>query len=163
MLHLKVVKSTTKEKAVAAATATSANNNDDAPDEGKKETKFLLELTEPWLHNNPLITANAYFTSVKVALKLKKKHLIFIGNVKQCSRRFLMEVLGNTTLLKQELQSVLALINDNTGKTELVAMSWLDRNCCFFVTTTCGIGEGCKTSTGRAMWVFFCMVRPMDR
>jgi hypothetical protein len=39
-----------------------------------------------------------YFTSIKAALKLKEKDLFLIGNVKQCSRRFPMVVLGNTTL-----------------------------------------------------------------
>ncbi len=37
---------------------------------------------------------------------------------------------------------VLASIDSKTGKTELVAMSWVDRNRRFFITTTCGIGEG---------------------
>jgi hypothetical protein len=37
---------------------------------------------------------------------------------------------------------VLASIDSETGETELVAMSWVDRNCRFFITTTCGIGEG---------------------
>jgi hypothetical protein len=60
-----------------------------------------------------------------------------------------MEVLGNTTLLKQGLQSFLASIDDNTGKTELVAMSWLDQNRRFFVMTTCGIREEEKISCKR--------------
>jgi len=37
---------------------------------------------------------------------------------------------------------VLASIDEETGKTELIAISWVDRNRRFFVTTTCGIGEG---------------------
>jgi hypothetical protein len=60
-----------------------------------------------------------------------------------------MEVLGNTTLSKQGWQLVLAFINNNTVETELVAMSWLDWNHCFFVTTMCGIGEGEKISCER--------------
>ena len=32
--------------------------------------------------------------------------------------------------------------NDDTSETELVAISWVDRNRCFFITTTCGLGEG---------------------
>ncbi len=57
-----------------------------------------------------------------------------------------MKVLGNTTHPKQGLQSVLALIDNNTGKTELVAMIWLNPNPHFFVMATCGIGEGEKIS-----------------
>ncbi len=53
-----------------------------------------------------------------------------------------MEVLGNATLPKQGCQSVLASINDDTGETELVAIAWVDRNHCFFITTTRGLGEG---------------------
>ena len=37
---------------------------------------------------------------------------------------------------------MLALINDNTGKTELVAIAWVDRNRRFFIVMTCGLGEG---------------------
>ena len=53
-----------------------------------------------------------------------------------------MEVLGNTTLPKQGCRLVLASINDNTGKTELVAIAWVGWNRRFFITTTCGLGEG---------------------
>ena len=53
-----------------------------------------------------------------------------------------MEVLGNVTLLKQGLQSVLASIDNENGKTELVAIAWVDRNRCFFLTRTCGLGKG---------------------
>ncbi len=73
---------------------------------------------------------------------MKDKGLYFIGNVKQCSRRFWMEILPNTTLSKQGKRSVLALINKETGKAELVAISWLDRNRCLFVMSTCSIVKG---------------------
>ena len=53
-----------------------------------------------------------------------------------------MEVLGNITLPKIGLKSVLASINGETGETELMAITWVDRNHRFFVTTTCGLGEG---------------------
>ena len=53
-----------------------------------------------------------------------------------------MKVLGNLTLPKQGLQLVLASIGNETGKTELVAIAWVDRNRCFFITTMCGLGEG---------------------
>ena len=53
-----------------------------------------------------------------------------------------MEVLGNVTLSKRGSRSVLALINDATGETELVAIAWIDWNCRFFIATTCGLGEG---------------------
>ena len=53
-----------------------------------------------------------------------------------------MEVLGNTILPKQGCQSVLTSINDDTGETVLVAIAWVNRNRCFFITTTCGLGKG---------------------
>ena len=37
---------------------------------------------------------------------------------------------------------VLALINNETGKTELMAIAWVDWNRCFFVTAMCGSGKG---------------------
>ena len=104
MLHLKVVKSANKEKATAAAAAADAIAGDDditAADEAGKGTQVLLELTEPWHHSGCLVTANAYFALVEAALAMKEKGLTFIGNVKQCSRRFPMEFLGNTILPRQ--------------------------------------------------------------
>jgi hypothetical protein len=100
---LKVMKSATKEKGITAATATSAVNNDDTVNESRKGTKDLLELMEPWHHSDRLVTANAYFASIKATLKLKEKDHFLIGNVKQCNRRFPMEVLGYATLTKQGL------------------------------------------------------------
>ena len=73
---------------------------------------------------------------------MKEKGLTFIGNVKQCSRQFPMEFLGNTTLPQRGSRAILASIDKETGKMELVAISWVDRNRRFFVTTKCGIGEG---------------------
>jgi len=144
-LHLKVVKSTNEENAIAAITAADAIAADDdiaAADKAGKGTQVLLELTEPWHNSGCLVTANAYFALVEAALAMKEKGLTFIGNVKQCSRRFPIEFLGNTTLPRQGSRAVLASIDQETGKTELVAISWVDRNQRFFVMTTCGIGEG---------------------
>ena len=53
-----------------------------------------------------------------------------------------MELLGNTTLPPRGSRAVLASIDEETGETELVAISWVDRNRQCFVTTSCGIGEG---------------------
>ena len=53
-----------------------------------------------------------------------------------------MEFLGNTTLPPRGSRAVLASIDEETGETELVAISWVDRNRQCFVTTSCGIGEG---------------------
>jgi hypothetical protein len=79
MLCLKALKSTTKEKAIAAATATAtgANNSDDIADEGRKGTQVLLELMEPRHHSICLVTADLYFVSVEVALKLKENNLFY--------------------------------------------------------------------------------------
>ena len=95
-----------------------------------------------WRDSGRLVTADAYFASVKAAVKMKEVGLFFIRNVKQCSRRFPMEVLGNATLPKRGYRSVLASINDDTGETELVAIAWVNRDHCFFIATTCGLGEG---------------------
>ena len=62
---------------------------------------MLLELMEPWHHSGHLVTADAYSAFVEAALAMKEKGLTFISNVKQCSRRFPMEFLGNTILPRQ--------------------------------------------------------------
>jgi len=105
MLHLKVVKSANEEKGIAASAAADAiaaaaakDNDITAANKAGKGTQVLLELTEPCHHSGRLVTAEAYFASVEAALAMKEKSLTFIGNVKQCSRRFPMEFLGNTIL-----------------------------------------------------------------
>jgi hypothetical protein len=132
MLHLKVVKSAKEEKAISTNTAGANKDeddgNDDTAEKGGKGTRVLLELMEPWHHSGRVVIADVYFASVKAAMKMKEKGLFFIGNVKQCSRRFLMEVLGNATLAKRGSRLVLAWIDSKTSKAELAAMRCVDRN-----------------------------------
>jgi len=84
---------------------------------------------------------------------------IFIGNIKQCSRQFSIELPGNTTLLRQGSQLVLVLIDNETSKTELVTISWVTRNWQFFVAITCRIREGegifrkCLHQLNKSGWV----------
>jgi len=59
---------------------------------------------------------------------MKEKGLTIIGNVKQCSRWFPIEFIGNTILPRQGSRAVLASIDEETGKTELIVISWVDRN-----------------------------------
>jgi hypothetical protein len=101
MLRLKVIKSAAEEEAIATAAANEDDNKDVAANKGGKGTRVLLELVHPWQDSGRPVTADAFFASVKVALKMKEAGLYFIGNVKQCSRQFPMEVLGNATLPKQ--------------------------------------------------------------
>jgi hypothetical protein len=100
MLRLKIVKSAAEEEAIAAAAADEDDDKDVVADEGGKGTRVLSELVAPWRESRRLVTGDAYFASVEAAVKLKEMGLHFIGNVKQCSRRFPMEVLGNATLPK---------------------------------------------------------------
>jgi hypothetical protein len=117
MLRLKIVKSTAKEEAIATASATTAvaNNDDVAANKGGKGTRVLLELVHLWRDSGCLVTADTYFPSVEGTLKMKEVGLYFIGSVKQCSRRFPMEVHGNTTLPKRGSRSVHALIGNKGG------------------------------------------------
>jgi len=124
---LKIVKSAAEKEAIAAAAAREEDNEDVVANEGRKGMQVLLKLVAQWQDSGCLVTGDAYFASVEAAVKLKEMGLYFIGNVKQCSRRFPMEVLGNATLPKRGCQLVLVLINDDTGETELVAS--LSRRC----------------------------------
>ena len=58
-------------------------------------------MVAPWRDSRRLITADAYLASVEAAVKMKEVGLFFIGNIKQCSRRFPMEVLGVAPLPKR--------------------------------------------------------------
>ena len=101
MLRLKIVKSAAEEEAITAAAADEDDDEDVVTDEGGKGTRVLSRLVAPWRDSGRLVTGDAYFASVEAAVKLKEMGLHFIGNVKQCSRRFPMEVLGNATLPKR--------------------------------------------------------------
>ncbi|KAL3815427.1 hypothetical protein ACHAXA_009172 [Cyclostephanos tholiformis] len=108
MLRLKIVKSAAEEEAIAAAAADKDDDNEDiVANKGGKGTWVFLELVAPWQDSGCLITANAYFASIEAAVKMKEMGLHFIGNVKQCSRRFPMEVLGNATLPKRGCKGVM--------------------------------------------------------
>ncbi len=106
-----------------------------------KGTRVLLELTKTWHGSNPLVAADAYFVSTKVALALKKEGVDFIGDVKQSNAAFLKTFLDSLILSKRGNCHVLASIRKNTGETELVAMTWLDHNRHNFVGAAYGIGE----------------------
>ena len=145
MLRLKIVKSATENKAIATEdlAAAAADGDDDEMDEsGGKGTKVLLELTEPWHNTGRLVGGDAYFASVEAAVAMKDKGMLFIGNVKQCHKKFPMAFLSNTILCQRGSRSVLASISEETGETELVAISWVDRNRRFFIATAFGLGEG---------------------
>ena len=137
VICLKVVKSAGKEKAIAKVL-------DLDPKEGAygKGTRVLLELMKTWLGGNRLVTTDTY--------SLKERDTDFIGNVKQCNAAFPKAYLDTLILSKRRDCHVLALINEDTGKIELVAMTWLDCNWRDFVGTAYGIGEGEKISCKRA-------------
>ncbi len=75
MLRLKIVKSAAEEEAIATAAADEDEDEDVAADEAGKGTWVLLQLVHPWRDSGCLITANAYFASVEVALKMKEAGL----------------------------------------------------------------------------------------
>ncbi len=77
------MKSTDKEKAIEKDLELN-------PEEAAygKGTRVLLEMTKTWHSSNHLVTVDAYFTSAKAALMLKKEDVDFIRNIKQCSAVF---------------------------------------------------------------------------
>ena len=93
-----------------------------------KGTRVLLELMKTWLGSNRLVTADAYFASTEAALALKERDIDFIGNVKQCNAAFPKAYLDTLILSKHGDRHVLASINEDTGETNLVAITWLDCN-----------------------------------
>jgi hypothetical protein len=145
VLHLKVVKLAKEEKAIstnaAAANKDKDNGNNNTNKKGGKSIWDLMDLTELWHHSGRIITTNMYFASVEVAIKMKEKGL-FIGNIKQCSRRFLMEVLWECHPCKARIV-IGPCVNRQQDRQ--------DRTCChelgqleplLFIPTTFGIGKG---------------------
>jgi hypothetical protein len=119
MLRLKIVKSATENKAIATEdlAAAAADGDDNEMDEsGRKGTKVLLELTKPWHNTGRLVGGNAYFVSVEAAVAVKVKGMSFIGNVKQCHKKFPMPFLSNTILCQRGSRSVLASISESARR-----------------------------------------------
>lgn len=105
-------------------------------------TKVLLQLLKPWDNTDRNAIADSYFASVSTGVQLKKHGWTFLGNVKTATKEFPMEYLGKQILAARGARVVLASINEETGETELVAVTWLDRNRRCFIATVCGYGEG---------------------
>ena len=141
MLQLKIVQSSEQEERKQAA-----KNPSEEYAALNHGTKVLLELCEPWNDTGRLVVADSYFASVMSAGELKKRGWKFIGNVKTASKMFPKGFLENIVLTHRGARFVLCCIDEETGETEYVAVTWLDRNRRFFIATVCGLGEGTEIS-----------------
>ena len=122
MLYLKLVKSAEEE----------ARNDRLKFDEKEltygKGTRVILELTKQYAGTGRLVTGDSFFASVEAALVLELIGLKFIGNVKVSSREHPKKYLDEIHMFDRGDRHVLASIDEDTGETELVAMTFLDSN-----------------------------------
>jgi len=136
MLYLKLVKSAKEE---ARNDRLKFNEEELAYGKG---TRVILELTKQYAGTRRLVTGDSFFASVEAAVVLESIGLKFIGNVKVSSREHPKKYLDEIHMFDRGDRHVLASIDEDTGETELVAMTFLDSNRRDFIGTTYGLGDG---------------------
>ncbi|KAL9179705.1 hypothetical protein ACHAXT_008995 [Thalassiosira profunda] len=108
----------------------------------KHGTKVTLELVEPWNRTGRLLVGDSYFGSVECARELKKLDFDAILNVKNSHTEFPLQYLDAQVMGRRGDRYALVSFDEETGRPQLIAWAWMDRNRRFFVSTCCGLAEG---------------------
>ena len=116
---------------------------------GSHGTAVLMRLVRPWAGTDRIVCADSYFASVATALALKEAGLRFTGVVKNAHRRFPLASLASRELgARGDHLSMVHL--DATGRPDMLALVWVDRERRYFVSTA-GICQP-GTSYERLRW-----------
>jgi Transposase IS4 len=103
--------------------------------------KVTKELVTPWLHGGRVVCGNSYFASVACAKELIRCGLRFIGVVKTANRMFPHAYLSNIELQARGQHDGLIAM-DRTGRPELLAFVWVDRERRYFISTAGSLTAG---------------------
>ena len=134
MLRLKIV----------TTSAEAASNNEHEENENGKVLlhgiQVLKDLVMPWANTDRIVCADSYFASVNVALELKRIGLRFTGVVKTATRRYPMKALSEIELVDHD--DFRGLVSVGYGRNSLLAFFWMDRDRCYFISTTSSLENG---------------------
>jgi hypothetical protein len=86
----------------ASANEDKDDGNDAAANKGGKGTQVLLELTEPWHHSSRVITADAYFASVKSGNEDEREGPFLLGTSSSAAEGFRWRFLGMPPLQSKD-------------------------------------------------------------
>ena len=116
---------------------------------GSHGTAVLMRLVRPWAGTDRIVCVDSYFASVATALALKEAGLRFTGVVKTAHRRFPLASLDARELgARGDHLSMVHL--DATGRPDMLALVWVERERRYFVPTAGSCQPG--TSYERLRW-----------
>jgi Transposase IS4 len=104
--------------------------------------KVLLELVRRWANTDRVVVADSYFASVQTALRLKEIGLRFIGTVKTAHKGFPLQYLSRLELGNGKGDFRAVTHEDDESGTTLMAITWIDRDRKFFVSTCSSAAPG---------------------
>ena len=138
MIQLKIVK-TAEEENASAVTDDNGNNH------GTNVLKFLVE---PWVRTDHCVCADSYFASVNAVTVMRTMGLRFIGVVKMATKKFPMSYLSNLELVQcGDYKGLVARGTD--GQPTMLSFVWMDRDCCYFITSASLLDSGIPHSQNR--------------
>lgn len=101
---------------------------------GAHGTVIMMRLVEPWSGTDRIVCADSYFASVGAAMALKAAGLRFIGVVKTAHRLFPLAFLSARELCGRGDQ-VTMVHRDESGRPDLMAVVWVDRERRYFIAS----------------------------
>lgn len=101
---------------------------------GSHGTAVLMRLLRPWAGTDRIVCADSYFASVATALALNEVGLRFTGVIKNAHRRFPLASLASRELGSRGDQHSMVHL-DATGRPDMLALVWVDRERRYFVST----------------------------
>lgn len=104
----------------------------------KLRIEFSFQLSMIWLNTDRNVCANSYLYSVETAEHLYRSSIRFTGVVKIETVRFPMSCLENREMIRRKYHYSLVskVVRSNCEDFELMAVSRVDRNRRYFVSTT---------------------------
>ena len=98
-------------------------------------TRVLKELVVPWANTKRLVVADSAFSSVQTAEELYRVGLWFIGVIKTATKHFPWKYLNEVQLNGKGSQVALWHEAEETGKPNLLAFVWCDRDRRYFISS----------------------------
>jgi hypothetical protein len=101
----------------------------------------LKSLVLPWTRADRIVCADLYFALVRALQELKRIGLRFIGVVKTATPQFPQSFLSHLEMTEQGSRRGL-IAKDKYGTSSMLAFCWMDRDCCYFITSALSLQPG---------------------
>ena len=98
-------------------------------------TTIIKKLVQPWAYSDRIVCADSFFASYNCAKVLKNIGFKFVGVVKTATKRFPMKVLTTKRLHERGDRYGLVHKDRETGRPDMIAFVWMDRERRYFIST----------------------------